>query len=144
MTTSDALIASARALLGVRFAHQGRHSAHGLDCLGMLLVAAERAGIVIGGQSPLALSTPNYGTRPDTAMLRAELERWLAPVAEAQSGDVLLLDVQGDPQHLALVTDYPQEGELGMIHAYAVARKVVEHRYDAGWRKATRMRFRLR
>lgn len=42
MTTQESVIAEARALLGVRFAHQGRHPQHGLDCLGFLLVVAER------------------------------------------------------------------------------------------------------
>ena len=30
-----------------------------------------------------------------------------------------------------------------MIHAYAPARKVVEHRYDSAWQKATQAVYRL-
>ncbi len=144
MTTRETVVAEARALLGVRFAHQGRHAAHGLDCLGLLMVVAERAGLRFGAVLPGALDQRDYGSRPDAVMLKARLDQWLMPrKGTAQPGDVLLLDIQGEPQHLALVSDYPLAGEVGMIHAYAPARKVVEHRYDAHWRQVTRMVYRL-
>jgi len=144
MTTQESVIAEARALLGVRFAHQGRHAQHGLDCLGLLLVVAERAGVHFNGTMPKELDMRQYGTRPDAAMLKAKLDQWLLPRdGDAQTGDVLLLDIQSEPQHLALVSDYPVEGDVGMIHAYAPARKVVEHRYDAVWKKATRAIYQL-
>ena len=143
MTTRDAIVARARELLGVRFMHQGRHAAHGLDCLGLLMVVAEGCGIRFGEMRPAQLDRRDYGARPDAAMLEALLKQWLTPVTQAAPGDVLLLRVQGRPQHLAVVTDYPQAGEFGMIHAYAPARRVVEHRYDAAWRSATQGIFRL-
>jgi cell wall-associated NlpC family hydrolase len=143
MTSRFAVIAEARALLGVRFLHQGRHPAYGLDCLGLLLVSAQRAGITLQGLSPLALAMPAYASRPDAALLEAQLEQHLERCAEPQIGDVLLLRIQGRAQHLALVTDYPEPGAVGMIHAYAPARKVVEHTYNQPWRNATHALFRL-
>lgn len=138
MTTRDRVIAEARALLGVRFRHQGRHAVHGLDCLGLLLVVAERSGLTIAGQPARALDACDYGSRPDAMRLQATLEQALClRTGSAQPGDVLLLKIQGAPQHLALVSDYPQPGALGMIHAYALARRVVEHRYDDAWQQAT-------
>lgn len=127
------IVACARAHLGVRFAHQGRHPATGLDCLGLLIVASEAAGVKLQGMKPSMLDDRQYGARPDTEYLRAMLAQHLQPVARPQFGDVLLLRVEGRPQHLALVTDYPVVGELGMIHAYAIARRVVEHRLDDVW-----------
>lgn len=142
MTSPQHIVAAARRFLGVRFAHQGR-SAAGLDCLGLLLLSAQQAGLTFGGVGALALETPDYGARPDTQLLQARLLEHLLPVRTAQPADILLLAIEGRPQHLALVSDYPQAGELGMIHAYALARAVVEHRYDAQWRQATRRIFRL-
>lgn len=134
-----AMIAEARALLGVRFAHQGRHAQHGLDCLGLLMVVAEKVGLRLGGQCATALDRTDYGHRPDSVQLQARLAQWLLPRTGApQPGDVVLLAVEDAPQHLALLSDYPQAGELGMIHAFAPARRVVEHRYDATWQAATR------
>jgi hypothetical protein len=37
----------------------------------------------------------------------------------------------------------PMPGEMGMIHAYAPARKVVEHRYDPQWRRQTYAAYRI-
>ncbi|MFM9889785.1 MAG: NlpC/P60 family protein [Rickettsiales bacterium] len=142
MTTAHELVAAARSYLGVRFAHQGRSDA-GLDCLGLLLLSAEKAGLRFGGLSALALDVPHYGTRPDSVLLGSKLGDYLVAVHVAQPGDILLLAIDGRPQHLALVSDYPAKGMLGMIHAYAATRKVVEHAYDAHWQAATRQIFRL-
>jgi len=131
-------------LAGVRFAHQGR-SAGGLDCLGLLIATAEVAGLTFDGQSAASLDVPSYGTKPDTRMLKAKLDSHLHAVSHAdiREADIVLLRIEGSPQHLALITDYPMAGELGMIHAYAPARMVVEHRYDPHWRRATYAAYRL-
>jgi hypothetical protein len=138
MTKASGLIACARGYVGVRFAHQGRAKQTGVDCLGLLIAVAEEAGLCFDGMPPSALDRTDYGTYPDAEFLRARLEYFLAPVPfdEVREGDVLLLAIDGRAQHLALVTDYPVAGELGMIHAYAPARKVIEHRLDESWRKA--------
>lgn len=138
---SERMIAAARAHLGVRFTHQGRHRGEGLDCLGLLLVSAEQVGMAFDGVRAMELDDRAYGARPDTARLERKLATVLRPVHEPQPGDVLLLRVEGRPQHLALVSDYPQA--LGIIHAYAPARKVIEHRLDAQWRANIHAIFRL-
>jgi len=138
MNKACELIAHARQFLGVRFVHQGR-TAQGLDCLGLLMLSAKKAGLYPGGSSIEALDIPHYGARPDAVLLKQTLDRYLQPinVAQLQKGDVVLLKIDGAAQHLALISDYPMAEELGMIHAYAPARRVIEHRYDAHWRDAT-------
>ncbi len=76
-------------------------------------------------------------------MLRAQLHAALVPVEEIAVGDILLLSIDGRPQHLALVTNYPHEGAFGMIHAYAPLRKVVEHRLDGQWLELVEQVFRI-
>lgn len=144
MTTAGEVIACARRFLGVRFAHQGR-SAEGLDCLGLLIQVAAELQLEFGGQGARALDVPQYGARPDTVFLKRKLDEHLASLTlqELAPGDVVILKIEGSPQHLALISDYPMAGELGMIHAYAPARKVVEHRYDAHWRKNSYAAYRL-
>lgn len=144
MHQADHIVACARSFLGVRFAHQGRHPANGLDCLGLLIATAAKAGVTVSGQSPHAFDERAYGARPDGDYLQAMLGCHLAPVASPEVGDVLLLKIGGRPQHLAIVSDYPVEGDLGMIHAYAAARRVVEHRLDALWRDAIHAIYRLK
>ena len=144
MPTSHDVVACARQFIDVRFSHQGR-GPEGLDCLGLLLATASRAGLVFENMPVLALDVPTYGTRPDNALLRRKLSRFLQSIAcdEVAPADIILLNIAGLPQHLAIVTDYPMKGELGMIHAYAPARKVVEHRYDPQWRGDTYAAYRL-
>lgn len=130
-----ALIEAARGLLGTPFRHQGR-DAHGLDCLGLLLLAAQRARVTLPRGDLAACDRRDYGAWPDTDKLQTLLSQYLSPAATLQHGAVLLLRIAGRPQHLALVSDYPQAGQWGMIHAYAPARHVVEHRLDAHWEQS--------
>ena len=144
MTTSHEVIACARQFAGVRFVHQGR-SAAGLDCLGLLLLTAQTLELSFDGQGVEALDVPHYGARPDALLLKQKLDAHLMPIekSEVREADIVLLKIDGRPQHLGLLTDYPLAGELGMIHAYAPAREVVEHRYDAHWRRDTYTAYRL-
>lgn len=139
MTTRNEIVAIARGFLGVRFAHQGRRREAGLDCLGFLLAVAEEARLELRGVSPCAYDRRDYGARPDTAWLQQQLATLLVPVSPAHSmpADILLLRIDGRPQHLALVSDH------GIIHAYAPARKVVEHRLDERWKRAIAGVYRL-
>ena len=93
----------------------------------------------------MTLDVLQYGSRPDVRMLKAKLDAHLVPIAheELREADIVLLKIDDSPQHLGLLADYPVAGELGMIHAYAPARKVVEHRYDAHWRRDTYAAYRL-
>lgn len=144
MTTRHDIVACARQFLSVRFVHQGR-SAEGLDCLGLLLAVADRAGLVFENLPAMEIDVPRYGMRPDVALLKAKLDQFLLPIAEQElaPGDVVLLKVDGSPQHLGIISDYPMAGEFGLIHAYAPVRKVVEHRYDTQWRRNTYACYRL-
>jgi cell wall-associated NlpC family hydrolase len=137
------IVMAARSYIGVRFAHQGRSKTTGVDCLGLLLCAAQDAGLLLKQRTMHEYDRADYGTFPDAQMLRTQLEAVLLKTDTIQVGDVLLLNIDGRPQHLALVSDYPQAGAFGMIHAYAPLRKVVEHRLDDVWLKAVEQVFRI-
>lgn len=136
MSVQNSLIQAARSYIGVRFAHQGRSKQTGVDCLGLLICAAQDAGITLQARAASEYDRIDYGTFPDAQMLREQLNAALIMVDEITVGNILLLRSDGRPQHLALVTDYPHEETFGMIHAYAPLRKVVEHRLDDTWRSA--------
>lgn len=114
MTTSHEVIACARQFAGVRFAHQGR-SVAGLDCLGLLLLTAQTLGFAFDGAGVDALDVPHYGTRPDALLLKQKLDTHLHPLDRTDVGeaDIVLLKIDGRPQHLALITDYPMAGGAG-------------------------------
>lgn len=115
---------AARAFLGTRFRHQGRVPGRGLDCAGVIVCAARAVGLS-------GYDAAGYGRLPVGHALRAHLDA--AGCAEigleqVRPGDVYLMRFDGDPQHLALVTD------IGILHACGDIGRVVEHRLDAVWR----------
>ena len=131
---SEIIVRFARHYLGVPFAHQGRSRA-GLDCLGLLVCVARDAGLRVGGRLAADFDETNYAHLPDEKRLYCGLARVLYEVetGRMQTGDVALMRIDGAVRHLGIIAEYPAGG-FSLIHAYAPARKVVEHRLDADWR----------
>lgn len=122
MPIREDIVAAARGWIGTPFHHQGRLKGVGVDCVGVVIGVARELGIS-------DFDTTGYARRPDSRELE-KLARALmieVPARKALPGDVLLLEIDGQPQHLAFVTD------IGMLHAYAPLRRVVEHVRDDGW-----------
>jgi cell wall-associated NlpC family hydrolase len=146
---ADALVACARGWLGTRFHHQGRlkkSATHngGVDCLGLLIgVAAEMNLVAANGQLFASADETDYSHQPDALRLRQVLSGLLAeiPPPDMAPGDVVLLTIDSQPQHLAIVSDF--NAGTGLIHAYAPARAVVEHALDEWWRTRIVTAFRI-
>ena len=138
-TMENRIVAAARGWLGTRFHHQGRlkagiHDRGGVDCLGLLVGVAAELDLRDAAGAPLsALDVPDYGHLPDGVALRAALEAHLAPADAIEPGRILLLAPDGAPRHLAIVG--ASGTGLTLIHAYAQARRVVEHALDGWWRE---------
>lgn len=110
-------IAAARACIDTPFRHQGRVAGVGLDCVGLVVVAALQAGIPV-------VDNLGYPHNPSDAFLRhmlAEANR-LTPCAldDEQLADLLLLRYSKRATHVAIRT------ETGLVHATAEAGKVIE------------------
>ncbi len=128
------IVACARGWIGTRFHHQGRirkTATHrgGVDCLGLLVGVADELGL-----RELALADEtSYSHQPDAKRLKVRLSELLCPlpISQLASGNVALFCIDEQPQHLGIISDY--QGISGIIHAYAPARAVVEHRLDAWW-----------
>ena len=140
MDHSARIVEAARGWVGTRFGHQGRRKANGqdkgcVDCLGLLIGVAAECGLMRDGVVLAAQDVRDYGHFPDQARLRMALEKHLQPQNKQamQIGDVLLLRVDAMAQHVGVVGDYTGGG-FSLIHAYAPARGVVEHRLDEQWR----------
>lgn len=128
---SAALIACARQCVRdrVRFRHTGRDPKTGLDCSGLLAWGLRAIGRHVDDRT-------DYGRDPHKDGLARAMEANLGPpVADAmRSGDVVLMDIEGAPRHVGLLADYPEPGELMLIHAYGPSRRVVEHILNDDWR----------
>lgn len=121
MITRQKIIAAARSYRGCRYHHQGRTRA-GIDCAGLLVCVARDVGIAVDGDQS------GYSRTPDGASLKQALDSFGTPVDAFQPGDFLLMRFDAQPQHIAIVTD------VGIIHSYLSARRVVEHGLSDDWR----------
>jgi hypothetical protein len=96
-----------------------------------------------GGLPLITADETDYPHQPDTARLISRLSQLLMPISYVgiSPGDVLLLRIDESPQHLAIVSD--MNNGLGIIHAYAPARAVVEHVLDEWWQERIEAAFRF-
>jgi len=121
MVTRQQIVAAARSYIGCRYHHQGRNRA-GIDCAGLLVCVARDVGISTEGDQG------GYSRTPDGRSLKQALDAFGTPVDAFQPGDFLLMRFDAQPQHIAIVTD------VGIIHSYLSARRVVEHGLSDDWR----------
>ena len=116
-----AIVAAVRACVGTRFRAQGRVPGLGLDCVGVVLVAAAAAGVE-------AVDLPAYrlgGDYPDVAEILAT--SGCMRIDPALPGDVLVFAPIGYQRHFGIVT--PE----GLVHAHAGLDRVVEGPIDTEW-----------
>jgi len=130
------IIAAASAALGTPFGHQGRTVGSKLDCAGLLAHVCATLGQPVADQG-------GYGRRPSNGLLETALDAQPALIRvreKPQAGDFVLMKFETDkaPSHLGLVA-----GKT-LIHAWAVARKVCEHDFDAEWQRRVVRVYRFR
>jgi cell wall-associated NlpC family hydrolase len=144
MSQGDDIVRVARTWIGTRYHHQGRLKADpprhrgGVDCLGLLAGVAQELDLRDGKGVALAtFDRTDYAHCVAGEPLRETLRGLLREkkAGELAPGDVVLFALDRAPQHLAIASR-AASGEAGwhMVHAYATARGVVEHRLDDAWR----------
>ncbi len=133
------MIEKMREFLGTPFHHQGRVKGVGVDCAGLLIEGTKEAGLK--GVPDLT----GYRRSPDGSTLQQIMDDYLDRVPKGENwqvGDILLFQFDGVmPQHMGMVTQFDPPY---MIHAYSVARKVVEHIVDDIWLKRLVRVYRIR
>ena len=122
MSRGGRVAAAARAALGARFRPHGREPATGLDCIGLAGFAL-RAG---GWDGMLPTGYALRGGEPAGVATRIEASG-LAASADEAPGDLLLFASGPGQLHLGIATD------VGLVHACATARRVVERPGVAPW-----------
>lgn len=125
LPTYGDVIAAARQCIGTPFRHQGRLLAFGLDCAGVVIHVCRTLCIdcvdVVGYGR-----TPNAGELQRTLEAQPALQR-VEDIAARQPGDILLMRIATDPQHLAIFTGNT------IIHAHEASGKCVEHVLSPVW-----------
>jgi cell wall-associated NlpC family hydrolase len=134
--TSAAIVAEARAWLGVPWRHQGR-SRSGIDCVGLVVRVAQA----------LLLSdydSAGYGRRAQgqgfVEHFRSNMDGVAIP--EAGPGDVLVFADRAYPCHCGFLTQ--RLGQPHLLHAHALRRQVIEEPYAGEWPFKIKFAFRFR
>jgi cell wall-associated NlpC family hydrolase len=140
------VVAQARSWLGTKYHHQGRLKKSaagpgGVDCIGLVIGVIQELGIHDGDGFLLSgHDEKGYSTLPEGGRLELGIARHLRRVKPEtmREGDLLLFKIWGEPQHIGLVTQYPnggQEKPLGVIHCHSRSGAVVEHILSDAWRR---------
>ncbi len=125
----------AAALLETPFHWGGRACGVGLDCIGVLVKAAERCGVRLEDYQ-------GYGARidPDSIMHKLIPQLEQIPVDEAQPGDVLVFWIRctDTPAHIGILTDGGK-----FIHSSATTKTCTTASLDR-WRRYVYGAYRLK
>lgn len=115
----------ARQLLGVKWLHQGRDPAVGIDCLYLAMYAHD----VDPAEEPMA-----YSRNPHNGLLTERLVARLGPAATdgIRVDDTVELAWGRQSRHVGIVGAYAHGG-LSLIHCDSMVGRVVEHSIDAKW-----------
>lgn len=123
MTTRAEVVAEAYTWMGTPWRHQHRTKGVAVDCAGLVIGVARQLGLV-----PPDFDFTGYGRQADGTLLAVcEQHMTRLPRDQMAAGDVLVVAVDQDPQHMGLLVPY-RHGGLALIHASSTARKVVETR----------------
>ena len=131
----EILIKQARTWIGTPFHHQGRLKGKGCDCLGMLIGVADELKLEHAGKSIAALDNTHYSRSPNVSELLSKMAENLQEIelTSMQIGDIALMKLGGNPQHLGIITDYINGG-FGILHAIC-GNGVVEHILNDAWKE---------
>ena len=130
-----AFVSAARGYVGVPWRHLGR-SRTGVDCIGLVLLAAREVGVELPDPAP-------YAREPQGTRLLEGIIAHAARVSEVRAGDVLLFRLSLYGGHVGIASVHPAWGVPACLHAYAPRRQVVEQPMDAELRTALIGAFRL-
>jgi len=136
MVTRDQVVQAARSWVGTRWQHQQSLKGEACDCAGLILgVGREVFGI--------EAQVPAYGHTPFKGTMEAICERHMTRVEKAliAPGDVVLMTWDVEVHHMGIISSI--DGQLGLIHAHAPNKKVVEHRLDTTWMRRIVMAYRF-
>lgn len=124
MTLPESFAAAAEAFVGTKFRLHGRVPATGVDCVGLVACALERAGRPVSAPSGYSLRNRDIATY----LAFAERNGFSASSGIIRRGDLLLVQ-PGPAQHHLLVATSANS----FVHAHASLRRAVHQRGPLAW-----------
>jgi len=135
VVTGADLVREARALIDVRWVHQGRH-AEGVDCIGLVVLARAALGLK-------TLDVTDYAKRASDEAMLSYCRKNMVTIRrdELRPGDILVMAFKKD-RHMAIVADYGGGG-LSIVHAHLPNKRVTENILDETFLVRVRGCFRM-
>jgi cell wall-associated NlpC family hydrolase len=135
MISRAELINKAREYVGTPFRHQGRSKGPSgyLDCVGLILCAAEELNLLdVNGKPLLGSDYMNYGAQPHKPIVHEIcLQRLVHKPAQAMlPGDVVSIRNPTVACHAAIIATLGSQ--ISMIHVYSTLRRNGPHSREAG------------
>ncbi len=133
---SNKIVEIARTWLGTKFHYTGRVKKNGInnggvDCIGLIIKVGEEIDFCANGKNIINYDYLDYSRYPDHKEMRNFLDSHFKKITkmELSFGDIIYLNFQNMLEHVAIFSD------IGMIHCYVEAGKVVEHRINTYWQE---------
>jgi len=126
------------------YVHQARLKGVGTDCIGIVGGIARDRGHPDGIAWERDPEAHTYGKTPEPRKLVTLANKYLEPirVLDVELADVVMIRVEKDPQHFAIVVEVAPVPYL--IHASNMTGRVIKTRLDEHWRKRVLRAYRYR
>jgi len=128
MATREDIVAAARGYIGIPWRHQGRTRARGVDCFGLVILAAADCGITVADEAGYSRSPDGYSIL-DGLHIRFDRIR----LDEVRPGDILGFAELVYPCHIGIAAPGRTGGTLNVIHAHVRRRRVLEEPLAQEW-----------
>lgn len=121
MIARTQFVAEVLRLVGAPVRHRGRSAEHGVDCVGVPIVALSRCDAPVPDDQ-------SYGLLPDADQLAAGLARYCDRVGvdQMRAGDIVQVMVGLQARHVAVVVEDRDADRVRVVHAMGKHREVRE------------------
>lgn len=132
---SNKILKVAKSWLNTKFHYGGRVKINnqnngGIDCIGLILKIGEEVNSTYNGKNIIMLDQTNYSKFSNNFEMKKFLDKYFIKIKEkdVKIGDIAYINFNNNLEHVAVISD------VGLIHCYVEARKVVEHSLNQYWK----------
>lgn len=131
---SNKILKVARSWLNTKFHYGGRIKINkinygGIDCIGLIMKVGEEINSRYNDKNIISLDKTNYSKYPNNFEMKEFLDTYFIKISKNQLkvGDIVYMNFNNNLEHVAIVSN------IGIIHCYVEAKKVVENTINEYW-----------
>ena len=131
---SNKILKVVKSWLNTKFHYGGRikinnQNSGGIDCIGLIMKVGEEINSKYNNKNIIYLDKTNYSKYPNNFEMKEFLDKYFIKIDKKQvkTGDVVYMNFDNNLEHIAIISD------VGIIHCYVEAKKVVENTLNDYW-----------